>query len=391
MKQWRKWCKNKIQILSFLLQISISFFYRSFCGSSFFNSETAKQRNSETAKQRNSETAKQRNSETAKQRNSETANKGGLYLNKDSHKKFGNFLLCVCFIFQFSINCRTFYAPSSNDGIFKDGWFSKPQASVNNFDGTRRAAYFFDIRDGEIPLYCAEPAPDTGLNTQFEVLVEQLSKMQAANIASTEVKNSGKVNNGETIKELGGRTQAILFLREAFYRLCEMNVNFYNLNRSQGDPKAKSGMSPDIYHDLYKKILITSLLISQSDYAKPENIGILQQFMFSKESGGIDNLTTLINKTNESQRALIEASIRKLEAEAKKTDSETEKAKADTELEKQKQQTLKLQQGQSSVSPNSPSGSNANQITVVVPETNCENQSVPKTGTNYKKPQKSCK
>jgi hypothetical protein len=40
------------------LQISISFFYRSFCGSPFFNSETAKQRNSETAKQRNSETAK---------------------------------------------------------------------------------------------------------------------------------------------------------------------------------------------------------------------------------------------------------------------------------------------------------------------------------------------
>jgi hypothetical protein len=72
-KQWRKWCKNKIQILSFLLQISISFFYRSFCASPFFNSETAKQRNSETAKQRNSETAKQRNSETAKQRNSETA------------------------------------------------------------------------------------------------------------------------------------------------------------------------------------------------------------------------------------------------------------------------------------------------------------------------------
>jgi hypothetical protein len=45
------------------LQISISFFYRSFCGSPFSNSETAKQRNSETAKQRNSETAKQRNSE----------------------------------------------------------------------------------------------------------------------------------------------------------------------------------------------------------------------------------------------------------------------------------------------------------------------------------------
>jgi len=224
-------------LATFLLQISISFFYRSFCGSPFFNSETAKQRNSE---------------------------KGELYLNKDSHKKFGKFLLCVCFIFQFSINWRTFYAPSSNDGIFKDGWFSKPQASVNNFDGTRRAAYF-------------------------------------------------------------------------------------------------------------------------------ENIGILQQFMFSKESGGIDNLTTLINKTNESQRALIEASIRKLEAEAKKTDSETEKAKADTELEKQKQQTLKLQQGQSSVSPNSPSGSNANQITVIVPDTKCENQTIPKTGTNYKKPQNSCK
>jgi hypothetical protein len=230
------------------LQILISFFYRCFCASPFFNSETAKQRNSETAKQRNSE----------------TANKGELYLKKDSHKKISKFSLCVCFIFQFSINCRTFYAPSSNDGIFKDGWFSKPQASANNFDGTRRAAYF-------------------------------------------------------------------------------------------------------------------------------ENIGILQQFMFSKESGGIDNLTTLINKTNESQRALIEASIRKLEAEAKKTDSETEKVKADTELEKQKQQTLKLQQGQSSVSPNSPSGSNANQITVVVPETNCETPKIPKIGTQTPSKPKSCK
>lgn len=73
-------------------------------------------------------------------------------------------------------------------------------------------------------ILCAEPVPDIAL--------ENLSKIVAKVTTPQGVSGEGSAEFSSAVIELAGRTQNILFLREAMYRLCEQGMNGF-LSREQ--------------------------------------------------------------------------------------------------------------------------------------------------------------
>jgi hypothetical protein len=106
--------------------------------------------------------------------------------------------------------CRTFTPPAHEARIDAD------QMYQFDYDATRRAAFVIpeDARDKVRIL--AEPSPDVAMSS----VVELSSKLDYKEIGA---EASAKITEG--IIQLGRRTQAVMILRECFYRVGEQYLN----------------------------------------------------------------------------------------------------------------------------------------------------------------------
>lgn len=109
-----------------------------------------------------------------------------------------------------------------------------------DYDASRRGAIV-------TPQYqrlfiCAEPSPDVAMEMVERFLLrggyQGISGEAGARISSRVI-------------ELGERTQTIMFLREALYRLCEMSSNFQ--------------FSPEEVRVLYEKVIEAALRLAEAD------------------------------------------------------------------------------------------------------------------------------
>lgn len=90
-----------------------------------------------------------------------------------------------------------------------------------------RGAYLFPA--GVNYRYCAEPPPDTALQT-----IQELSgklKGAVAEQGSGEAEFTSKV--AASAFELAGRTQLVLLARELLYRICELSLNYPGLTGTE--------------------------------------------------------------------------------------------------------------------------------------------------------------
>jgi hypothetical protein len=93
-------------------------------------------------------------------------------------------------------------------------WFS--------YTADRRSGFMAPRKDGQNIYMCAEPSPDVGLQYTSKALAELSASMQKINTTGA-AKLDAELST--QILALAGRTQTILFLREAMYRLCEQQLN----------------------------------------------------------------------------------------------------------------------------------------------------------------------
>lgn len=114
-------------------------------------------------------------------------------------------------------------------------------------DASRRGVIILPRPDGKGHYVCAEPSPDIAVATITRILAE--AKIENPNIdAKTQLEFQ------TAVIELTKRTQTIVFLREAMYRLCEQSIN--------------QNLSPEQVMRLYETTLKTALTLAQADAAK---------------------------------------------------------------------------------------------------------------------------
>ncbi len=124
-------------------------------------------------------------------------------------------------------------------------------AKIANNDASRRNAYFIAKNDGSSTITLSEPPPDA--------IVTQLTEI------TNKLKIEGKIDTEQSLKltegivQLGQRTVAVNILRDALFRLNEMNVNHNNAPMD------------DISYELFKKILEVAENISVADKTKAES------------------------------------------------------------------------------------------------------------------------
>ncbi len=94
---------------------------------------------------------------------------------------------------------------------------------------------------------CAEPSPDVALNI--------LDKFKIT-VPVENIPVSGQVDISQQIIQLARRSQSILFLREALYRLCEISLN-KNLTESQ-------------ILDMYKQVVKVSSKSAEAELTKAQ-------------------------------------------------------------------------------------------------------------------------
>ena len=116
-----------------------------------------------------------------------------------------------------------------------------------NYDASRRGAILTPKMDGSPGVYmCAEPSPDVAL----ENAVKLLGELQATVQSGGEGALKAQAEFSEKLVELAGRTQTILFLREALYRLCEQQMN--------------GALSSTEVDRLYAKVIETSITLAEA-------------------------------------------------------------------------------------------------------------------------------
>lgn len=106
--------------------------------------------------------------------------------------------------------CAAFTPPSSHRELEANTpyWFE--------YAADRRGAVLVRWKDGSM-RFCSEPAPDVALRQA----VDLVAKAQTPQNISGEA----QVKFSTDILQLAGRTQAILFQRDALYSICEMTLN----------------------------------------------------------------------------------------------------------------------------------------------------------------------
>lgn len=136
--------------------------------------------------------------------------------------------------------CRAFTSPARTRQI------PNPETVTwIDYDASRRGS--FVIPAGSNVKLVSEPSPDVALG----MVVDALAK-----VSYSGVEGSASVKVTETVTELGKRTQTIMFLREALFRLEQMSVN--------------NSLSATQQLEVYNKVLDASLLLAKSDHNATE-------------------------------------------------------------------------------------------------------------------------
>jgi hypothetical protein len=106
--------------------------------------------------------------------------------------------------------CAAFTPPASHHALEADTpqWFQ--------YSADRRGAVLIRWRNGSMH-FCAEPAPDVALRQAIDLA----AKAQTPQNITVEAQAKFSTD----VLQLAGRTQAILFQREALYRICEAQMN----------------------------------------------------------------------------------------------------------------------------------------------------------------------
>lgn len=154
-------------------------------------------------------------------------------------------ILGLISIVLFLSGCTTLTSParkellSDEDSVY---WF--------DYAAERRGGFLIPKQSGSNSntrfAICAEPAPDVALAHTTEIV-------GSAKLPET-VDAELKVKFANEVVQLAGRTQTILFLREAMYRLCEQGVN--------------GNLAPGEVKELYTKVIDAAVLFSRASAAQ---------------------------------------------------------------------------------------------------------------------------
>ncbi len=137
-------------------------------------------------------------------------------------------------LFPFVLGCGHFTSPATQVELdpTKSYWF--------HYSADRRGAF---ILNGNTQLRtCSEPSPDVANKMAEKIELKAKSKGVEASVAA-------ELN--QDIVKLTERTQMILYLREALFRLCELSLN--------------SNLTDDKKAELYTLVLRTSESMTRSD------------------------------------------------------------------------------------------------------------------------------
>lgn len=136
-----------------------------------------------------------------------------------------------------------------------------------DYDASRRGTIVLPKGSPETQVAtCAEPSPDVALEFANKILAE-------AKVKAVDAKVQAEFNTN--VIELAKRTQTIMFLREAMFRLCEQSLN--------------NKFSAEDVKTLYQLVIDTSLKMHEAELAQrsvelakelkdPETRKIMEEF-----------------------------------------------------------------------------------------------------------------
>ena len=160
-------------------------------------------------------------------------------------------LLTSVAIALLAAGCANFTGPARSHKLEAPGdgfyWF--------DYTASRRGAFLAPAA-GKFVM-CAEPAPDVALDQTTSL---------AASIKIPEGADANvKADLASKVVELAGRTQTVLFLREAMYRLCEqaMSGNF----------------APGEVAKLYEKVLDAAANLAEAEKLRAQADPALRDFL----------------------------------------------------------------------------------------------------------------
>ena len=127
---------------------------------------------------------------------------------------------------------------------------------IVDMDASRRAIDILPRTDGKGVTVCAEPSPDVALQITNSIMAQ-------AALQNPSVSVDVQTQFSTAVVQLANRTETVVLLREAMYRLCEQSVN-ENLNSDQT-------------MQLYELVMQTTLKLAEADLAK-SNADIAKSF-----------------------------------------------------------------------------------------------------------------
>lgn len=153
----------------------------------------------------------------------------------------------LCFIAVLGSGCASMRAPTAIHPIE-----SADKPTFIDLDATRRGYVIIPRPDKKGYLVLGEPAPDAALATVDRILAEASLKSTAAGGTPLDVK--AELEFRTAIVQLAQKSQSILFLREALYRISELAVN--------------GAISQEQVAKLYDEAILTSLKMAETELAK---------------------------------------------------------------------------------------------------------------------------
>jgi len=151
----------------------------------------------------------------------------------------------TCFVLMSLMGCASVTSPARQH-ILEEGrtyWL--------DYDASRRGTIIIPKHEKKNIAICAEPAPDVALD-----IVDRFK----ANVGTGKVTVGAEVDVEEQVIQLAKRTQTIMFLREALYRLCELSLN-HQLDEIQ-------------VKDLYEKVIDTAVKMADAELANAQQLKI---------------------------------------------------------------------------------------------------------------------
>jgi hypothetical protein len=122
-----------------------------------------------------------------------------------------------------------------------------------DYDASRRGTILsYKSGTGSALATCAEPAPDVALAFTSKILAEAKVTPPAGTTAAVDAKAEAEFRSN--VVELAKRSQTIMFVREAMYRLCEQALNGH--------------LPQSAVADLYKLIIEASVKLADAELTR---------------------------------------------------------------------------------------------------------------------------